>query len=166
MLLARGVTKTIKDGIIKADCFKSNPAVLMYGFMCALFAAAVWLYVATYLEMPVSTTHSIIGCVSLASCPSAFLSALKDTCSALIDDFWFAWVHVCFKLISSCDRDQTNACLPELPLWCCLGLCTMLKRSSTAPITLEKLTARMLVSTLPLLVQASTGRCGCANCSL
>jgi solute carrier family 20 (sodium-dependent phosphate transporter) len=62
MLLGRGVTKTIKEGIIDAKCFSDYPEVLMYGMMCALLAAGLWLYVATYLEMPVSTTHSIIGC--------------------------------------------------------------------------------------------------------
>jgi solute carrier family 20 (sodium-dependent phosphate transporter) len=35
----------------------------MYGMMCALFAAGIWLALATFLELPVSTTHSIVGAV-------------------------------------------------------------------------------------------------------
>ncbi len=35
----------------------------MYGMMCALLAAGIWLALATFLELPVSTTHSIIGAV-------------------------------------------------------------------------------------------------------
>jgi len=34
---------------------------LMYGFMAALLAAAIWLTIATKWGLPVSTTHSIVG---------------------------------------------------------------------------------------------------------
>lgn len=55
------VTKTIRKGIADQTCFEDNPALLMYGMMCVLFAVAIWLFLATYYEMPVSTTHSCVG---------------------------------------------------------------------------------------------------------
>jgi sodium-dependent phosphate transporter len=33
----------------------------MYGLLCALAGSSTWLYTATYLGLPVSTTHSIVG---------------------------------------------------------------------------------------------------------
>jgi sodium-dependent phosphate transporter len=45
----------------------NEPEILMYGMLCALIAAGTWLIIATYLETPVSTTHSIIGYASLQS---------------------------------------------------------------------------------------------------
>lgn len=64
VLLGRGVTDTIKSGIVDQDSFRDTPDVFMYGMFCALMASALWLIVATMLELPVSTTHSIFGCGS------------------------------------------------------------------------------------------------------
>ena len=58
------VTDTVRKGILVVD-FDTVTEVfandLMYGFISAMMAAAVWLTVATRLGLPVSTTHSIIG---------------------------------------------------------------------------------------------------------
>lgn len=35
----------------------------MYGMLCALASAGIWLALATFLELPVSTTHSIVGAI-------------------------------------------------------------------------------------------------------
>jgi sodium-dependent phosphate transporter len=68
VLLGRGVTSTIKNSIIDGEQFVNEPEILMYGMLCALIAAGTWLIIATYLEMPVSTTHSIIGYASSSLC--------------------------------------------------------------------------------------------------
>jgi len=60
------VTDTVRKGILVVD-FQNEALVdalstdLMYGFIAAMMAAAVWLTVATRYGLPVSTTHSIIG---------------------------------------------------------------------------------------------------------
>ncbi|GJP32918.1 hypothetical protein CLOM_g17501 [Closterium sp. NIES-68] len=59
--LGASTTKTVKDGIIQTSMFNSRPDLLMSGFMCALVSSSTWVMFATYLGMPVSTTHSIIG---------------------------------------------------------------------------------------------------------
>jgi inorganic phosphate transporter, PiT family len=56
------VTSTICNDIIKAD-FVSDPTVMMLGMLASLFAAAFWVFVATWKNLPVSTTHAIIGAV-------------------------------------------------------------------------------------------------------
>ncbi len=60
------VTDTVRKGILVVD-FDNQVLIdaistdLMYGFIAAMMAAAVWLTVATRYGLPVSTTHSIIG---------------------------------------------------------------------------------------------------------
>lgn len=55
------VTKTVAGSIANTSTFEGYPAVFMYGMFCAEVGAMIWILLATYLELPVSTTHSIIG---------------------------------------------------------------------------------------------------------
>lgn len=58
------VTDTVRKGILSVDFETVTDKFandLMYGFIAAMMAAAIWLTVATRLGLPVSTTHSIIG---------------------------------------------------------------------------------------------------------
>lgn len=57
------VSKAIAGSIAKLDMFDREPEVLMFGMLCALVSATFWVLFATYLEMAVSTTHSIVGAV-------------------------------------------------------------------------------------------------------
>jgi sodium-dependent phosphate transporter len=59
--LSTGVTKTIRKGIAKVDCYEEDPAILMYGMFSVILAVGIWLILATKYEMPVSTTHSCVG---------------------------------------------------------------------------------------------------------
>lgn len=61
MLLGGSVTKTVAGGIAKPKTFAKYPQLFMFGMLTAETGAMVWLLTATYLELPVSTTHSIIG---------------------------------------------------------------------------------------------------------
>ncbi len=58
-----GVTKTISKGIISLDMIQGREMEFALGMVAALFAAAIWLNVASRLGWPVSTTHSIVGAV-------------------------------------------------------------------------------------------------------
>ena len=61
MVLGSPVTNTLAGSISNVTYFKSQPYVLMYGMLSALAGSTTWLYTATYLGLPVSTTHSIVG---------------------------------------------------------------------------------------------------------
>ncbi|MDT0593478.1 inorganic phosphate transporter [Glaciecola petra] len=57
------VTSTIRKGIIDAGYFTDIPELLVLGMISSLFAAGLWLVIASYKGWPVSTTHSIIGAI-------------------------------------------------------------------------------------------------------
>jgi hypothetical protein len=61
LLLGGQVTKTIAGGIAKTSTFAKAPQLFMYGMLTAETGAMIWILLATYMELPVSTTHSIIG---------------------------------------------------------------------------------------------------------
>jgi len=56
------VTKTIGKGIVAMDKLDKNVAVSLA--ICASFAACVWVALATYWKMPISTSHSVVGAVA------------------------------------------------------------------------------------------------------
>ncbi len=56
------VTKTIGKGIVPLD--QLDKQVSMYVALVAAFAACVWVVLATYWKMPISTSHSIVGAVA------------------------------------------------------------------------------------------------------
>lgn len=61
MLLGSSVTSTLAGSISNVSYFKAQPGVLMYGMLTALAGSTTWLFSASYLGLPVSTTHSIVG---------------------------------------------------------------------------------------------------------
>lgn len=61
VLMGGHVTNTIRKGIADYQCFEDDPYLLMYGCLWVIFSVGCWLFLASYLEMPVSTTHSCVG---------------------------------------------------------------------------------------------------------
>jgi len=57
------VTATIRKGIIDPSLFETSPELLVYGMLSALLAAGTWLFIASLMGWPVSTTHSIVGAI-------------------------------------------------------------------------------------------------------
>ncbi|ONN28022.1 phosphate permease [Thermosipho affectus] len=60
LLFGAHVTKTIAKGIVDLNII-SDPNKILVGAFSALIAATIWVLIATYWGMPVSTTHSIVG---------------------------------------------------------------------------------------------------------
>jgi sodium-dependent phosphate transporter len=61
VLLGYKVADTMRKGIIDVMIFEGNEKVLVCGMLSALIGSMVWIFIATFLRMPVSTTHSIVG---------------------------------------------------------------------------------------------------------
>lgn len=54
------VTTTIRKNIVDPSIL-TDPNVVMLGLLSALFAAGFWVFFSTWCQLPVSTTHSIVG---------------------------------------------------------------------------------------------------------
>ncbi|GFH32219.1 phosphate transporter, partial [Haematococcus lacustris] len=63
MLLGHTSTNTIAGGIADIDAYTSYPEVFAYGMMVSLIVSGCWQITASYYELNVSSTHSIIGCI-------------------------------------------------------------------------------------------------------
>ena len=61
ILMGSHVTKTIRKGIADYECFEETPEIFIYGCFCVMCSVSLWLFLASYFEMPVSTTHSCVG---------------------------------------------------------------------------------------------------------
>lgn len=57
------VSETLQHGIINPQVFAEHPHILVHGMLAALLACGIWLQLATYLGLPVSTTHTIVGAI-------------------------------------------------------------------------------------------------------
>src|SRR3989344_831659 len=57
------VSETIQKGIIDASIFQDQPQIFVLGLLASLFATGILLQIASYLALPISTTHAIIGAI-------------------------------------------------------------------------------------------------------
>jgi PiT family inorganic phosphate transporter len=64
VLFGKRVTSTIAKGIVPIDSINIiDPHLVATGMLAAILAAGFWITLATFYNLPVSTTHSIVGAV-------------------------------------------------------------------------------------------------------
>lgn len=61
ILLGARVSDTIRKGIIDVQPYNGTEEILMMGNVAGVTGSCVWLLLATFLRLPVSATHSIVG---------------------------------------------------------------------------------------------------------
>uniref|UniRef100_A0A2K5R9Y5 Phosphate transporter n=1 Tax=Cebus imitator TaxID=2715852 RepID=A0A2K5R9Y5_CEBIM len=61
VLLGAKVSETIRKGLIDVEMYNSTQGRLMAGSVSAMFGSAVWQLVASFLKLPISGTHCIVG---------------------------------------------------------------------------------------------------------
>jgi PiT family inorganic phosphate transporter len=58
-LFGSRVTKTVGKGIVPIELLDQH--IIAIGALAAIFSAGLWITIATYFHLPVSTSHSIVG---------------------------------------------------------------------------------------------------------
>lgn len=61
VLIGYKVSNTMRKGILEVTMYENSEVELMLGCLSSLASSAVWLLVATFLKLPISGTHSIVG---------------------------------------------------------------------------------------------------------
>ncbi|XP_032092648.1 sodium-dependent phosphate transporter 2 isoform X1 [Thamnophis elegans] len=61
VLLGAKVGETIRKGIIDVNYYDNSTGLLMAGEVSAMFGSAVWQLIASFLKLPISGTHCIVG---------------------------------------------------------------------------------------------------------
>ncbi|XP_069038445.1 sodium-dependent phosphate transporter 1-B [Lepisosteus oculatus] len=61
VLLGAKVSETIRKGIIDVQMYNGSEHYLMAGSVSAMFGSAVWQLFASFLKLPISGTHCIVG---------------------------------------------------------------------------------------------------------
>ncbi|OXA41696.1 sodium-dependent phosphate transporter 1-A isoform X2 [Folsomia candida] len=89
VLLGYKVSDTIRKGIIDVSVYANSPEEYMLGNLAALGGSAIWLLLATFLKMPISGTHSIVGAVLGFSLVARGFEGINFISLAKIVASWF-----------------------------------------------------------------------------
>jgi phosphate/sulfate permease len=63
LFLGASVTSTVRGKIFNTSDYEDQPEIVLLGMFTSLVSASFMMMIATYMGMPVSTTHTVIGCI-------------------------------------------------------------------------------------------------------
>ncbi|MEB3178265.1 MAG: anion permease [Nostocaceae cyanobacterium] len=64
VLFGHQVSQTLATEIVNPAIFTSTPQILLTGMFAVLLACGLWLFIATWLGLPVSSSHAVVGAIA------------------------------------------------------------------------------------------------------
>lgn len=88
ILIGARVSDTVRKGIIDITSFNGTEELAMIGSLSALSGTGLWLIVATFVNLPVSGTHSVVGATMGYALVAHGISGVKWKTFGLIAASW------------------------------------------------------------------------------
>ncbi|RWS23624.1 sodium-dependent phosphate transporter 1-A-like protein, partial [Leptotrombidium deliense] len=126
-LLGYTVSDTVRKGVVLPEVYNGETRLLMLGYLSALIGGASWNLAATFLRLPVSGTHSIIGSVLGFTLVAKGFQGIQYMQIAKIVGSWFLspllsgiislCIYLLIKRFILVKQQPLEPCLKALPLF-------------------------------------------------
>ena len=88
VLFGRRVSSTLAVSIANPDLFVSQPQTLLLGMIAVLISCGLWLQIATAKQLPVASSHAVVGAIAGFSWVAAGVEAVKWSALGTISIAW------------------------------------------------------------------------------
>ncbi len=88
VLFGRQVSSTLATSIADPDLFVSQPQTLLLGMIAVLISCGLWLQIATAKNLPVASSHAVVGAIAGFSWVAAGAQAVKWSAIGVISLAW------------------------------------------------------------------------------
>lgn len=88
VLFGRQVSSTLATSIANPDLFVSQPQTLLLGMIAVLISCGLWLQIATAKQLPVASSHAVVGAIAGFSWVAAGAQAVKWSALGVISLAW------------------------------------------------------------------------------
>ncbi len=131
VLFGREVSSTLAVSIANPDLFIAQPQTLLLGMIAVLISCGLWLQIATTKNLPVASSHAVVGAIAGFSWVAAGSSAVKWSSLGEISLAWVLTPAVSAAVAASfyavikhwiLDRDRPLAQLQQWMPWLSLTL--------------------------------------------
>jgi inorganic phosphate transporter, PiT family len=88
VLFGRQVSSTLAISIANPDLFVNQPQTLVLGMIAVLISCGLWLQIATAKQLPVASSHAVVGAIAGFSWVAAGAQAVKWSALGTISIAW------------------------------------------------------------------------------
>ncbi len=131
VLFGRQVSSTLGTSIANPDLFVTQPQTLLLGMIAVLISCGLWLQIATAKQLPVASSHAVVGAIAGFSWVAAGVQAVKWSALGVISLAWVVTPLVSGAIAAGCylvikrwilERDQPLIQLEQWMPWLSLTL--------------------------------------------
>ena len=88
VLFGRNVSATLATKIVNPALFVQSPQLLLVGMVSVLLACGIWLNIATWKGLPVSSSHAVVGAIAGFACVAISPQAVAWRSIGIISLSW------------------------------------------------------------------------------